>query len=66
MNMAETAARAAVKPGWQTTEFYTTVGGMIAPYLVESLPATWKVVLSTAAGVVYTIARLLTKFGIRR
>lgn len=63
--MAETAERKTVRPGWQTSEFYVSVGAMIAPHLVDALPPTWRAVLTTAAGVVYTVARLLQKFGIR-
>lgn len=54
------------KSGLKTTEFWVTIGAMAVPQLVESLPPTWRAVLSTAAGAVYAIARTLAKLGIGR
>lgn len=62
--MAESAQKAAARPGWQTSEFYVSIFSMIAPLLYDTLPATWKAALMTGAGAVYALARGLAKLGI--
>lgn len=57
--------RMALKPGWKTTEFWTTIVTGVGPFLIEGLPTTWKAGLSVVAGGVYAIARGLAKLGIR-
>lgn len=54
----------ALKPGWKTTEFYTSIGGALLPWLIAELPPTYKAVLATGAAAVYALARGLAKLGI--
>lgn len=55
-----------LRPGWMTTEFYTSLGGALAPWILAELPATWKATLTVIASGVYALARGLAKLGIGR
>lgn len=55
-----------LKPGWKTTEFWTTIAGGALPWIIPNLPPTWQAALTTAAGAVYAVARGLAKLGIGR
>jgi hypothetical protein len=55
-----------LRPGWKTTEFYTSVGGALLPWVIAELPPVWKAALTTGAAAVYALARGLAKLGIGR
>ena len=61
--MAESAERKAVKPGWQSTEFWLSAGATIWPLLSDAIPPTWKAAILTASAGIYTIARAIVKRG---
>ena len=54
------------KPGVRTTEFYVSIAAGLLPQLIDHLPPTWRAVVLTAAGAVYTLARGLAKLGVGR
>lgn len=62
--MAETAerdsARAEVKPGHSTSEFWTTLGAMAAPLLTHAPPAV-KIIVTGVVAVAYTVGRVILK-----
>ncbi len=65
--MAETAEREPrvvvdpeVKPGISTTEFWTSLGAMVAPLLTGAPPAV-KIIVTGAVAVAYAIGRVVLK-----
>ncbi len=61
--MTETAAVTAQKkkPGWKSSEGWLTAIVTILPWLVESLPPTWKVAANVVTQTAYTISRAIVK-----
>ena len=49
------------KVGWKTTEGWITGLAMVLPWVVDSLPQTWKVVANVVSASVYTLARASVK-----
>lgn len=49
-----------VKPGWKSTEFWSTILAALAPW-ISSVPADKASAVSAAAVGAYAIARALTK-----
>lgn len=64
MSETKPEEKKALKPGWQTTEFWLTIAGAVGPWLAAEIPATWKAGLGTVATAVYALARGLAKLGI--
>ncbi len=50
-----------VKPGYQTTEFWLSLGISLWAAANQALPATWSAIIAGVLGGVYTIARTLHK-----
>jgi hypothetical protein len=61
--MADTSP---VKPGWQTTEFWLSLGALIYPLLEPAVPGSVKAVVGGVAAGVYAISRALAKLGVGR
>lgn len=55
------AARASVKSGWQTTEFWVAVAAGTWAVLENAIPATARAVVVGVATAAYSIARAITK-----
>jgi hypothetical protein len=51
----------AIKPGWQTTEFYLSLVTAILPWLSSHIPPQWQAGLSVVSGIFYAISRGLAK-----
>lgn len=64
--MADSAERPAaeVKPGTQTTEFWTTVG-VIAGSLLTHAPPAVKVIVTAAVAIAYGVGRVVLKLRTR-
>jgi hypothetical protein len=51
-----------LKPGYKTTEFWTTLVAGIVPYFLTAVPPQYSAIASAALAGVYTIGRSVVKY----
>jgi hypothetical protein len=50
-----------LRPGWQTTEFWGSVGALAVTHLTPALPPKWQAIATAAITIGYQVSRAISK-----